>query len=94
MDTKLTIGVAVVIALGVMLAVKIYLQKWLSFKMDESAILKRFEDTEKKLQWLSSDDISAGTNIPAARVCSVCSKSQSIKQQSKDSDLWCSILRK
>jgi hypothetical protein len=92
-DTKLTIGVAVVIALGVMLAVKIYLQKWLSFKMDESAILKHFEEPEQKLQWLSSEEIAAGIDISITRVYSVCSKSKAIKRQSKDSDLWCSNSR-
>lgn len=87
MTTELTIGLVVGLVLLVALGIKGYLHSLLSFKMDESTIVKFFGDSESKL--LRAELIAAGTDIGENRVDAVCAKSKLIQRSSEDTALWC-----
>lgn len=89
MEQEIIIGVAVAIALAVIIGVHSWLNKLVNFKMDESAILKFFGDADGDYKFQSTEAISANTNISIERVSIVCSKSKAIKRNAKEKEFWC-----
>ena len=74
---------------AVIVGVKAWLHNLLKFKMDESTILQFFEDSKDGYKFRSTEAISAGTDLDMSRVVQVCSKSKSIKRNSKEKESWC-----
>ena len=85
---EIIIGVSLLIAIALILGVKVWLHNFLKFKMDESSILKFFEESSNDFSSCSSEVISAGTNIVVSRVSDVCTKSKVIKRNSKKNESW------
>jgi hypothetical protein len=57
--------------------------------MDESAILKFFEDTGSHYKFHSTNAISLGTDISEERVRKACGNSKVIERNSKEKESWC-----
>ena len=87
MTTELTIGLVVGLALLVALGIKAFLHSLLSFKMDESAIVRFFSDSDSKFH--SAEVISSGSDISESRVDAVCTKSKLVQKSEEDTILWC-----
>jgi len=86
---EIIIGVWLLLAIALILGVKVWLHNLLKFKMDESSILKFFEESINDFSSCSSEVISASTNIEVSRVSDVCTKSKVIKKNSKENNSWC-----
>lgn len=83
MGKELVIGVFVI----VVIAVHIWLFKWIRFKVDEGVILKCLRESEEST-FLGSEVISASTNISAKRISFVCNKSKEIKVNPNEKESW------
>ena len=89
MKQEVIIGISIVVTAAVILGVHSWLHKLLKFKMDESAILMFFGDSDGEDKFRSTNAISSGTEIPVERVTVVCCKSKAIKRNSKEKESWC-----
>jgi hypothetical protein len=85
----IAIGIFVLIAIAVLIGVKTWLHNLLKFKMDESAILQFLEASGSDYKFLSTEAISAATDIDMTRISSVCAKSKSIMRNDKEGESWC-----
>lgn len=88
MKQEIIIGVSIVVAVAVILGVKTWLYKLLKFKMDESSILKFFAESDGNQVFRSTEAISSGTELDAARVTQVCAQSKVIKRSAKENESW------
>ncbi|MGI9294948.1 MAG: hypothetical protein ACR2PS_13265 [Pseudomonadales bacterium] len=89
MEQEITIGVSIAVAVAVIFGIHSWLHKLVEFKIDESAILKFFEDSGSDCKSRSTNAISSGTDIPVQRVTVVCSNSKAIKRNSNENESWC-----
>jgi len=69
--------------LVVLIVAHSWLHKLVTFKMDESTILKFFEDSSSN-QFHTLEAISDSTKVATERVKNVCQKSPQIEQDSKE----------
>lgn len=88
MKQEILYGTIVAITVVVIVGIKTWLYKTLKFKMDESAILKLFKESNEGHKFHSIEAISSGTGIDTDRISSVCIKSKSIKKNTKEEDSW------
>lgn len=89
MSYEVMMGIMVALVLIVTIGIKVIIQKVLTFKMDESAIVKFIAESGEESGYRTTEAISAATDISADRVCLVCSKSKLIRRNSKGKELWC-----
>ena len=89
MKQEMIIGISVAVTVTVILAIHSWLHKLVKFKMDESAILNFFEDSEGDYTFRSADTISSATDISVERVTIVCSNSKVMKRNPKEKESWC-----
>ena len=89
MKQDIIIGVSIAVTVAVILGIKAWLHSLLKFKMDESAILYFFNESNGDYTFRSTEAISAGTDLDAARVSQVCIKSKAIKRNTKEKQSWC-----
>lgn len=89
MEQKIIIGVVIAISVAVMIAAKIWLHKLVKFKMDESAVLKFFDDSGAECEFHSTETIASSTKIATERVMLVCANSKSISSRSGEKESWC-----
>jgi len=89
MNQEIFIGIIVAIGIAVLLGIKSWGHRVLTFKMDESSILKFFKESSGDFKFRSTEAISAGTNISTRRVSSVCIKSKSIQRNAREKESWC-----
>lgn len=85
----ITIGIIVAIVLAVIVGIKGWVHRALTFKMDESAILNFLKESRDEFKFRSTEAISAETEISMNRVAVVCTKSKSIQRNSKEKESWC-----
>jgi hypothetical protein len=86
---EITIGIIVAIVAAVMLGIKGWIHRALTFKMDESAILNVLKASRAEFKILSTDAITVETGISKTRVAMVCTKSKSIQRNAKEEASWC-----
>ena len=84
MGDMVVIGLVVVVTV----AAHIWIYLWVKFKIDEGAILRLLEESEKGAV-LASAVIAAHTNIKPGRVAAVCGKSKGIVSSVHAADAWC-----
>jgi hypothetical protein len=89
MKQEIIIGVSIALAGAVLIGMKAWLHSIVKFKMDESAILRSFEESSGDYKFRSTDAISVETDIDTARVSEVCIKSKDIERNSKEKESWC-----
>lgn len=93
MTHEIFIGISIAVVVAVILGAKSIIHRVLTFKMDESAIVKFIAESSAEpngeLEFLSTEAISAGTDISASRVALVCSKSKLIRICPEEKDSWC-----
>jgi len=83
MGDMVVIGLVVIVTI----AAHIWIYLWVKFKIDEGAILRLFEESEKGAV-LASGVISSHTNIKPGRVAVVCGKSKGIDCSVHAADAW------
>ena len=89
MKQEIIIGVSIATTLAVMFGIKTWLHSLVKFKMDESSILRFFEESSGNYKFHSTEALSAGTNIDTARISRVCEKSKVLKRDSIEKESWC-----
>ena len=89
MTHEILIGIAIAVVVAVILGVKSIVHIVLTFKMDESSIVRFIAESSGDYEFCSTEAISAGTDISTSRVASVCSKSSLVKRNSKEKESWC-----
>ncbi len=88
MSNEVFIGIVVAVVVAVLLGIKTLIHGVLTFKMDETAIVKYLRDSSGEIELCSTEAISTGTDIDAKRVALVCSKSKLIESDSKEKASW------
>ena len=88
MQQEIIIGVSITITVAVIVAVKALLHTLLKFKMDESAILNFFKESGGDHTFQSTEVISEGTGLDVVRVSKVCTRSKSIRKNTRGKDSW------
>lgn len=83
MYEKIVLALVVVI----FIAAHVYLYKWVKFKIDEGVILKFFQHSGDDKSH-SSEAIAAQCSMSAHRVSAVCRKSNSIRKDDIQQELW------
>ena len=79
MDSQSTLIMSIALALIVVIALHSWVHQLITFKMDESAILKCLQDLKQPVSYEKSIQIIvAKTDINEERVTAVCQKSQTI----------------
>ena len=89
MEQEIIIGVILAVTVAAALGIHSWLHKLVTFKMDESAIIKFFESTDDSFTFLSKSAICSGTDLPEDRVALVCDKSKAIRRNARDKESWC-----
>lgn len=89
MATEIYIGISIVAVLAVLFGIKTYLYSLVKFKMDESAILKCFNEANDGRIFRDTEEIAAATEIDATRVSQVCLKSKAIEANTEEKESWC-----
>ncbi len=84
MVDMVVIGLVVIVTV----AAHVWIYLWVKFKIDEGAILRLFEESEKGVA-LASAVISSHSNIKPGRVAAVCGKSKGIVSSAHAADTWC-----
>lgn len=87
--SEITIAIIVSVVVAVILGIKGWAYRALTFKMDESAILNFLKESTGQFKFRSTEAISAETDISTNRVAIVCSRSKSIQRNSKEQESWC-----
>lgn len=87
MSLEVIIGISIVVTIGLVVGVKLVLQKVVSFKMDESTIVNFLKESGDMSA--SADAISAATSLTAERVSEVCNKSPLLVADSANEGMWC-----
>jgi hypothetical protein len=87
-EQEIIIGVSIVAAAAIIIGIKVWLHNLLKFKMDESAVLHLFANPCDGYTVLSTEAISAGTDIGMTRVAQVCSKSKEIQRNTDAKESW------
>lgn len=88
MGQETIIGISIVAALVGIIGFHSWLHKLIKFKMDESAILKFFNDANNSLKSHSTEAISENTEIKPERVTTVCTRSKAIHRTTKEEGHW------
>ncbi len=83
MSQEFTIVAAIVATLLVAIGVKVWMQRILRFKMDESEIMKQLEAGPR-----SAEALAFATGISESRVVEACAKSSAIYPDPADCTLW------
>jgi hypothetical protein len=87
--SEITIGIIVAIVVALILGIKVWIHRALTFKMDESVILNFLKESRGEFKFRNTEAITAETGISTNRVAMVCAKSKSIQRNSKEKESWC-----
>ena len=83
MSLEVIMGVSIVVTIVLMVGVRVWLQKVVTFKMDEGSIVEVLKSGPQNTQ-----TISAETTLSDARIVHICTNSSSITANSEDNDTW------
>ena len=89
MINEISIGVIVTVTVAVIFAIKGWVHRTLTFKMDEGVILEFLKNSNDEFKFRSTEAISAETNISTRRIAMICVKSKSIQRNANEKESWC-----
>lgn len=87
MSQETLIAASVIAVLVVMVVIKTWLHSLVTFKMDESVIVRQLQAGGS--QRFGAAAIAQGTGLDSARVVIVCNRSKAIESDSDATEFWC-----